>query len=81
VLKQNSSKGQDDHRGPMAEIDFWASRTANLLFIKEQLVNEKITAIGDILAKSNSSYLSVFKIMCEDVDNGNTPPQILIHST
>ena len=56
--QDNSELGED--AGPLAEIEFWRSRSVDLGGIREQLENQKVKDIIQILEVSKSSYLAPF---------------------
>ena len=55
---------------PMVEIDFWESRARNLECIFDQLRSPKVRKMAEILERTESSYFNAFKILFQDVVNG-----------
>ncbi|CAF1367717.1 unnamed protein product, partial [Didymodactylos carnosus] len=62
VLKKDSSQpileGQNPF--PAVELEFWKAKRANLESIFEQLNDPRVSKMGELLAKSNSSYHPAF---------------------
>ena len=56
--QDNSELGED--AGPLAEIDFWRSRSVDLGGIREQLDQPGVVDIVAVLEQSKSSYLGPF---------------------
>jgi dynein heavy chain, axonemal len=69
VISEKSEK-DDPKAGPLAQIEFWDVRTANLKFIQEQLLEEKIAKIGDVLKGRKSSYFNTYQAMVNDINDG-----------
>lgn len=46
--------------GPLAEVDFWMARAANLNSIHEQLTGDKIQRVVKVLELANSTYHPAF---------------------
>ena len=60
------------HQGPIVELDFWATKEANLLSINEQLNSEKVKSVVKVLELSRSSYYPSFIRIREDVQEALT---------
>lgn len=54
-------QGQGTYPGPLAELDFWSERAANLNAIHEQLSSERIQKVVKILELANSTYFHAFQ--------------------
>jgi hypothetical protein len=54
-------QGQGAYPGPLAELDFWSERAANLNAIHEQLGSERIQKVVKILELANSTYFHAFQ--------------------
>ncbi|CAF4744784.1 unnamed protein product, partial [Rotaria socialis] len=69
VLKKDSAQPLLDGLDPIPsiEIDFWKSKRVNLESISEQLNDPRVTKMGELLAKSNSSYHPSFLQIHNDV--------------
>ncbi|KAK4884824.1 hypothetical protein RN001_001095 [Aquatica leii] len=69
VLQQSSELAFADGRQPTpnAEIEFWNSRSKNLDCIFDQLRDPRVKKMSEYLELTNSSYLSCFKCMFEDI--------------
>jgi dynein heavy chain len=52
---------QGEYPGPLAELDFWSERAANLNAIHEQLSSERIQHVVKILELANSTYYQAFQ--------------------
>ena len=61
VLKSGS------HPGPMAELDFWASKALHLNSIQQQLNGERIRKVMKVLDLTKSTYCSPFNRLCKEV--------------
>ena len=53
-------QGCSDTDEPIAMLDFWMEREANLLNIKAQLNSQQIQEISGVLEASKSSYYPAF---------------------
>ena len=53
--------------GPLAELDFWECKAANLVCISEQLSGERIKKVLRVLEVTKSSYHAPFARLCKDV--------------
>ena len=69
VLKTDSAQPLIDgmNSGPLVELDFWASKMANLSFICEQLQSEDVDKIRRTLTEAKSSYAPVLEKTVNDV--------------
>ncbi|OAJ37788.1 hypothetical protein BDEG_21780 [Batrachochytrium dendrobatidis JEL423] len=69
VIKSSSSAALDQgvNPGPMVEIDFWATKAANLKSIHQQLTDEKIQKIAKVLQLSKSTYFPAFQWIFDEV--------------
>ncbi len=54
--------------GPLAELDYWADRSAQLKGIWEQLARPQVQQIMRALEACRSSYLPAFARLCSEVD-------------
>ena len=63
--QDNSELGED--AGPLAEIEFWRSRSVDLGGIREQLDNEEVKNIVKVLEASKSSYLAPFLSLSNNI--------------
>jgi hypothetical protein len=54
-------QGPGAYPGPLAELDFWSERAANLNAIHEQLSSERIQKVVKILELANSTYFQAFQ--------------------
>eukprot|EP00762_Andalucia_godoyi_P004499 ANDGO_05184.mRNA.1 Dynein-1-beta heavy chain len=60
VVNEKDSMDNSESAGPLAEIDFWKSRAADLNGIKNQLERPEVKQIVEVLFKAKSSYLEPF---------------------
>ncbi|CAF2910762.1 unnamed protein product [Rotaria sp. Silwood2] len=69
VLKKDSAQPLLDGLDPLPsiEIEFWKSKRSNLESISEQLNDPRVTKMGELLSKSNSSYYPSFLQIHNDV--------------
>jgi dynein heavy chain len=69
VLKQDPENMfvQQVDPGPMAEVEFWKNKAANLNGIFDQLQSEKVRRVLTILDKSKSTYNTPFAKLCKEV--------------
>ena len=58
--------------GPMAEVNFWSERAANLNSIHEQLSGEKIQKVVKILELAKSAYFPAFERLYSEVELART---------
>lgn len=72
VIRSDSSSLLKDgsNPGPMAEIDFWNAKYANLKSIYEQLTDPKIQKVSQILQAVKSSYFPAFQSVFKEVQLG-----------
>lgn len=54
--------------GPLAELSYWADRSAKLNGIWEQLAQPRVQQIMRALEASSSTYLPAFARLCREVD-------------
>ncbi|KAK3256380.1 hypothetical protein CYMTET_34484, partial [Cymbomonas tetramitiformis] len=57
-VQDSSDRGED--AGPLAEIEFWRSRSVDLSGIRTQLDHPGVNSIVDVLEQAKSSYLDPF---------------------
>ena len=57
--RQDDGEDAED-AGPLAEVQFWSSRTIDLSGIHEQLERPEVAHIVDVLEQAKSSYLPPF---------------------
>ena len=55
------------HPGPLAELEFWSNKAANLNAIHEQLQGAEIRKVVKVLDMTQSSYFPAFKRLCSEV--------------
>ena len=67
--QDNTELGED--AGPLAEIEFWRSRSVDLGGIREQLDNPKVKDIVRVLEASKSSYLAAFLNLSDSIQKQN----------
>jgi dynein heavy chain, axonemal len=60
VNRQDCLEVDQESSGPLAEIDFWRSRSVDLSGIRNQLDDAKVAAIVNVLEHAKSSYLPPF---------------------
>jgi Dynein heavy chain, N-terminal region 1 len=60
ALLQDGMELSSDFAGPLAEIDFWRSRSLDLTNIRQQLDKPNVTQIVLVLEHAKSSYLAPF---------------------
>eukprot|EP00656_Telonema_subtile_P018044 TRINITY_DN1972_c0_g1_i3.p1 TRINITY_DN1972_c0_g1~~TRINITY_DN1972_c0_g1_i3.p1 ORF type:complete len:685 (+),score=227.02 TRINITY_DN1972_c0_g1_i3:219-2273(+) len=56
-----------EHPGPLAQIQFWEAKAANLNSIHEQLTGAKIKKIIKVLELAKSTYCPTFGRLCSEV--------------
>lgn len=61
IVNQQDSTEEGGESGPLAEIDFWRSRSVDLSGIRAQLEHEGISNIVAVLEHAKSSYLDPFR--------------------
>ena len=61
-----------DHRPPLAEIQFWNSRSENLECIYDQMKEGDVKKMAIILEQSRSAYFPAFKAMFRNVVSGGS---------
>lgn len=59
------AQGADPYPGPLAELDFWTERAANLNSIHDQLIGEKIQKVVKVLEMVQSTYHPAFQRLFE----------------
>ena len=57
----------DEHPGPTAEIEFWASKSTNLNLINDQLNSEPVRKVMKVLEVTKSTYFPAFNRLCKEV--------------
>ena len=67
VVNNQDNSGLGEDAGPLAEIEFWRSRSVDLGGIREQLDNEKVKNIENVLEASKSSYLAPFLSLSNNI--------------
>lgn len=72
VVNRQDDGEQADDVGPLAEIQFWRSRTINLGGISEQLERDGVKQIVAVLALAKSSYLEPFLKLSHLIQVGTT---------
>ncbi|KAL0040883.1 hypothetical protein WJX79_008591 [Trebouxia sp. C0005] len=60
VVNQQEQDDAAEHAGPLAEIEFWRSRTVDLGGIRDQLDDKSVLQVVAILEQTRSSYLATF---------------------
>eukprot|EP00898_Chlorokybus_atmophyticus_P007698 jgi/Chlat1/792/Chrsp104S01257 len=56
--------------GPLAELEFWTAKAANLNSIHEQLSSEKVRKVVRALELAKSTYFPAFNRLCREVALG-----------
>eukprot|EP01045_Picozoa_sp_COSAG04_P001419 COSAG04_NODE_47_length_31265_cov_18.823012_16_plen_540_part_01 len=67
VNNQDSGADNADDSGPLAEIQFWASRKDDLSGIKKQLEKPGVIRIVEVLEASGSTYLLPFTKLRDEI--------------
>jgi dynein heavy chain len=67
VNNQESGADSSDDSGPLAEIQFWRSRTVDLSGIREQLDMPGVRLIVSVLEATNSTYLLPFTKLADEI--------------
>jgi hypothetical protein len=76
VIEKDSEKclieaeEQGKFLGPLEEIQFWKSKSANLRNLDQQLRDEKVKQIMQILEKSASTYVVGFNKTLTELQEG-----------
>eukprot|EP01105_Mastigella_eilhardi_P001895 TRINITY_DN122_c1_g4_i2.p1 TRINITY_DN122_c1_g4~~TRINITY_DN122_c1_g4_i2.p1 ORF type:complete len:4382 (+),score=1298.66 TRINITY_DN122_c1_g4_i2:875-14020(+) len=60
-----------ENSGPLAEIEFWNSRTADLSSIRDQLNNPQVQLITQVLQAAKSSYVDPFLRLSNLIQQGS----------
>jgi len=60
---------QGEHPGPMIELDFWSSKSADLHHLYDQLISEKMKSVVERLNEMKSPFASQFDKLITDVAN------------
>ena len=55
------------HPGPLAELDFWASKASNLNAIYNQLQSDRVRRVLRFLDRAKSTYNAPFAKLCTEV--------------
>lgn len=63
-----ASSGAAPHPGPLAELDYWVDRAAQLASICEQLGRERPRACIAALARARSTYLPAFQRLATEAE-------------
>ena len=71
VLSAQENLQVDESAGPIAEIDFWKNRCADLTGISKQLDNPNIKRICSVLEYSKSAYLEAFIKIADEIKVGS----------
>ncbi len=58
-----------ENPGPEVEVEFWASRTADLNSVHEQLRGPGISRIAKVLEITRSTYFPSFSLLCQEVES------------
>lgn len=65
----------NEDKGPLAEIEYWRSRSIDLTSISSQLQREDVRIIGSVLDHAKSSYLKPFNDLAEEIQKGSLEAQ------
>lgn len=70
VLKLESEQAlkNDDHPGPLVELEFWQNKSLNLNSIHEQLQSVEIKGILRFLERSKSTYTNPFAKLQKEIE-------------
>lgn len=60
MLNERDANTTASSGGPLAELEFWRTRSSDLSSIRKQLEDERVTDICAVLSACGSSYLSPF---------------------
>ena len=69
------SDAQNEDKGPLAEIEYWRSRSLDLTSISQQLGREDVKAITNVLDSAKSSYLKPFNELADQIVQGSEEAQ------
>ena len=65
----------NEDKGPLAEIEYWRSRSIDLTSISSQLQREDVRIISSVLDLAKSSYLKPFNDLAEEIQKGSLEAQ------
>ena len=66
---------QNEDKGPLAEIEYWRSRSLDLTSISTQLGREDVKTITSVLDLAKSSYLKPFNELADQIVQGSEEAQ------
>lgn len=69
------SDAQNEDKGPLAEIEYWRSRSLDLTSISEQLGRQDVKTITNVLDVGKSSYLKPFNELADQIVQGSEEAQ------
>ena len=69
------SDTQNEDKGPLAEIEYWRSRSVDLTSISSQLEREDVRTIVNVLELAKSSYLKPFNDLAHQILEGSMEAQ------
>ena len=69
------SDAQNEDKGPLAEIEYWRSRSLDLTSISSQLVRDDVKTITTVLDLAKSSYLKPFNDLADQIVQGSEEAQ------
>ena len=72
VVNNQGNSENAENSGPLAEIQFWRSRTVDLSGIKTQLTQEGVERIVAVLEMAKSSYLAPFLELSHRIQQGSS---------
>eukprot|EP00727_Mastigamoeba_balamuthi_P014495 m51a1_g9670 putative dynein heavy chain axonemal (5182) ;mRNA; r:1243469-1265072 len=64
-----------DNAGPLAELEFWQSRAADLSSIRDQITDDRVRTILQVLQASKSSYVEQFAKLSDLIQQGSLEAQ------
>uniref|UniRef100_A0A7S1KLH4 Dynein-1, subspecies f n=1 Tax=Percolomonas cosmopolitus TaxID=63605 RepID=A0A7S1KLH4_9EUKA len=68
VIQQKDSNEHGENSRPLDEIEYWRSRTKDLMYLKQQLDTPDVKLICDIL--EGSAHMSNFKQLADEIQVG-----------
>ncbi len=75
VVNAQEASEQAEDANPLAEIQFWKSRSVDLSGIQEQLIQPGVQRIVEVLELAKSSYLSPFQSLSNSIQRGSDEAQ------
>lgn len=68
IIQQKDSSEHGENSRPLEEIEYWRSRTKDLMHLKQQLESSEVKLICDVL--EGSGHMSNFKRLADDIQVG-----------